>query len=574
MRGRIPFLSPLVGLILIGLVTQPLRAQVAPPSTNPPPPPAGSALPVAGAAMATAGTEDRGSLLDRQPSQPIDLNTALRLAGVQNPDLLVARQRVVEAVALRQFAAVQILPTLNGGTSYDNHTGNLQQSNGNILSVNRESVYVGAGTYPTAAGTVTIPGVVLIGNVGQGIFLYLLARQEVRKREFASIAERNQVFLRVCLAYCELIRAEGKHAIALQVRDKAANVARITAQYARTGQGREADARRAATFLARRQADVKQAEGEILSASSYLCRLLNLDPSIRLHPTDAAIVPLSIVPEPIPLPELVAMAVLRRPELAERRTEIQQALLALRGAKLLPFSPTIMIGFSGGTFGGGSNLVNPVMGNFAPRSDFDSFAFWSLLNMGAGNAALVRLAKAHLGVTQFQELQVLDRVRDEVAEAYSRIHARFAQIGDQEDAVKSGIRGFDLDLERIRQAVPTMGKETARPIEVLDSLRLLNDSLDDYLDAIVDYNRAHFQLYVALGQPPADVLARPVPTGGVALAGGPNPNAPNPAPAGADAAPAPPPAPATGPGPFLPVPAPAPLAVPEGQPRMAPGSLP
>ncbi|HEU5116977.1 MAG TPA: TolC family protein, partial [Isosphaeraceae bacterium] len=213
-----------------------------------------------------------------------------------------------------------------------------------------------------------------------------------------------------------------------------------------------------------------------------------------------------------------------------------------------------LLAVSGGTYGGGSNLVNPVMGNFAPRTDFDTFAYWSLLNMGAGNAALIKIARAHLGVTQFQELAVLDMVRDEVAEAYAGIHARFAQIGDQEQAVKSGFKGFDLDLARIRQAVPEPGKDVARPIEVLDSLRLLNDSLQDYLDAIVDYNQAHFQLYVALGQPPADCLARPIPTGGVIPA--PNvtsgPLSPQPR---EDAVPPPPPAP-SGPGPFLPVPAP------------------
>jgi hypothetical protein len=32
-----------------------------------------------------------------------------------------------------------------------------------------------------------------------------------------------------------------------------------------------------------------------------------------------------------------------------------------------------------------------------------------------------------------------------------------------------------------------------------------------YFDAICDYNRAQFELYVALGQPPANTLARPVP---------------------------------------------------------------
>ena len=52
----------------------------------------------------------------------------------------------------------------------------------------------------------------------------------------------------------------------------------------------------------------------------------------------------------------------------------------------------------------------------------------------------------------------------------------------------------------------------------------------DYIDAIVDYNRAQFELYVALGQPPANALAHPVPTQGVAPSGvtAANPRAANP----------------------------------------------
>src|SRR5579872_1210753 len=36
--------------------------------------------------------------------RPIDLASALQLAGVQNPEILLARARVTEAVALRQLA--------------------------------------------------------------------------------------------------------------------------------------------------------------------------------------------------------------------------------------------------------------------------------------------------------------------------------------------------------------------------------------------------------------------------------------------------------------------------------------
>ncbi|HEX4150447.1 MAG TPA: hypothetical protein VHY20_15725, partial [Pirellulales bacterium] len=82
---------------------------------NPPPAyetPAASEVPPIPSSGALAGE-----------TAPIDLPSALGLAGVQNPDLLVARQRVVEAITLRQLAAAQILPNLNFGMNYDDHTG-------------------------------------------------------------------------------------------------------------------------------------------------------------------------------------------------------------------------------------------------------------------------------------------------------------------------------------------------------------------------------------------------------------------------------------------------------------------
>ena len=90
-----------------------------------------------------------------QPGEsPIDLATALRLAGAQNPELLLSRERISEAAARQQLAAAQLLPNLNVGANLDSHRGVLQQSNGNILSVQRSALYVGAGANAVAAGTV------------------------------------------------------------------------------------------------------------------------------------------------------------------------------------------------------------------------------------------------------------------------------------------------------------------------------------------------------------------------------------------------------------------------------------
>jgi outer membrane protein TolC len=448
-------------------------------------------------------------------SQPIDLLTALQLANVQNPEFNVARTRILEAAAMRQLAAAYFLPSINPGFNYDSHTGNLQQSSGNILSVNRSAVYVGAGSNAIAAGSVNIPGVYYNINPGAGYFAYLASKQIVRVREFESIAVRNQMFLQVTAAYSELLRAEGKRAVQTQARDEARVIARLTANFSKAGLTRAADANRAATQLARREADIQAAEAEVLVASANLCRLLNLDPSLRIHPTDAAVIPQPLIPDPMPASELIALAILHRPELAAQRAAIQAALLSLDGARILPFSPTTLVGFSAGGFGGGSNLVRPIFGGFSGRTDLDAIAYWTIQNLGVGNLALIRMASARLRVTQFEQLEILNRVRADVAEAYARTHARYAQIGIYQEAVRSGYLAYHQDLERI-QAMAANRPRDVLPIELLNSFDLLANARVEYVDAIVDYNRAQFAMYVALGQPPADSLAHPVPVEGVA----------------------------------------------------------
>ena len=181
------------------------------------------------------------TLLDPE-TRLIDLNTALRLAGVQNPQLMIARQRVVEAAAARQLAAAQFLPSLNLGTNYDTHTGNLQQSNGNILGVNRSAVYVGAGASAVGSGTVTIPGVLLQGNVAAAVYGYLAAPSGcsagVRHTgDSQPDVSSNDARL------LELSSRSGGPASRRELadlRDEARRVAELTAAYANAGQGRAA----------------------------------------------------------------------------------------------------------------------------------------------------------------------------------------------------------------------------------------------------------------------------------------------------------------------------------------------
>jgi outer membrane protein TolC len=450
---------------------------------------------------------------------PIDLGDALRLAGVENPELLLARERVSEVTALRQLASAQLLPNLNVGTNIDMHTGVLQQSSGNILNVNRDALYFGLGANAIAAGTVNIPGLYYNMNIGEGWYGFLVSRQRVRTAQASSEAVRNNVLLRVCLSYMDLLRNDGRRAIATKNRSEAAEIARLTAVYAEKGQGRKADADRAAVELRRRDIEITQAEADTLTSSARLAQLLNLDPSTRLKPIDGWVVPTPLVPDPIPLADLLAIALLQRPELASRRSEVQATLYELSLAKVLPFSPNVIMGFSAGGFGAGSNLIStppgfingsggrevgPRFGNFDGRSDFDLVLFWTFRNMGVGNMALIRAADSRVRQMRLREIETLNMVRAEVAEAKARVDARFKQIDFAEKAVRSSTDAYTEDLKRIRAG-------QGLPLELVDSFRLLSRSRYEYLDAIVDYNRAQFELWVYLGRPPANALARPVP---------------------------------------------------------------
>ena len=432
-------------------------------------------------------------------TQAIDLPSALRLAGIQNTDIQLAQERITASLAVRQLAAAQWLPNLNAGASLNHHIGALQQANGNFIDVHRDSMSVGFGTNAVGGGTITIPGLVWNANLSNVIHRNLVSRPFVAQSRHAGEAAENQVLLQVASAYLEILRAEGRLASARKTRQDAHEVARITSNFAKIGQGRQADADRAVAEYELRNIEVLSSEQEIASASARLCQLLSLDPSTRLKPVEPVVVPQGLVPEAIPLPELIATALLQRPELKERRAAVRAALLEASNAKWLPFSPNVIVGFSAGTFGGGSDLVAKTggdrFGNFGDRQDLDVVLYWTARNLGVGNIALTKIATSQHRAAHWREIETMDRIRYEVAVAQSRAAARLAQIDAAEKAVAASTKSLSEDLLRAKN-------REGLPIEMTNSVRLLGRGRFAYVDAIIEYNRAQFELYVALGKPP------------------------------------------------------------------------
>src|SRR6266568_2296020 len=73
----------------------------------------------------------------------IDLPTALRLAGAQNLDIQIARQRLLEAKANYESTLWLFFPWLSPGVSYRRHDNLIQDVGGQVIDVHKESYTVG-----------------------------------------------------------------------------------------------------------------------------------------------------------------------------------------------------------------------------------------------------------------------------------------------------------------------------------------------------------------------------------------------------------------------------------------------
>ncbi len=431
----------------------------------------------------------------------IDLPTTIRLVLSANPTVAGAREAVREVLALQQRARSMLLPSLNAGTAYHKHEGNFQASTGQIKDIYSQSLYFGGGSRVWAAESLAVPMVRLFAHLGDAIYEPLAVRQEVATKQYDSRATANTLMLNAIIRYFDLLNAEGRYLAAKQTELETAEIVRITASYAVTGQGREGDANRARTEAYLMHTEVQLAEGRVAEASARLAELLSLDPTTRLKTVGGPIAGVNLFGPREDLEPLIRMAERRRPELAAASATVQTNATRLRQEQTRPLFPLVSLGFSAGSFGGGSVLFPPKMSNFGGRNDFDVLALWSLQNLGVGNYATVSERRAVMNQSRAERTRALNGVRQEVIASYGLLQGERIQILITQRQLKDTEEGFREEFQRLRGA-------EALPIEVLNSVNQLGFARQELIKAVTAFNQAQFRLLVATGIPPTQALNR------------------------------------------------------------------
>ena len=65
---------------------------------------------------------------------------------------------------------VLLVPSLNAGFNFHNHTGDLQRSSGRILKLDEKSLYVGGGSEVYAASPAEVPMINLYSRLTEALF--------------------------------------------------------------------------------------------------------------------------------------------------------------------------------------------------------------------------------------------------------------------------------------------------------------------------------------------------------------------------------------------------------------------
>jgi outer membrane protein TolC len=444
-------------------------------------------------------------LVAGQIIQPIDLTSALRLAGARDLDIAIAHERIAQSLAELQEARALWLPSIFIGPNWIRHDGQVQAVNGTIFTTSKSSLFLGAsgavgqgvsGPIP-AGGPAPIGGLTSILRISDAIFQPLAARQVVQARRAGLRAATNDALLGVAEAYFELQAAAGRLMIAREAVANATTLSQLTASYVRSEVGLEADFRRALTELDRRRKDVETAVGQLEVASAELVRRTRLDPRIVVAPIEPPVMVIRLIGDACLIDDLIITGLQNRPELAESRALVEATLTRLKQARLRPFVPSLALRYSGGGFGGG---VNGFFGNFNSRSDADVNLFWELQNLGFADRAIARQRAAQQRAAVLDLMKTQDLVAAEVVRADKELIAASRQIVEAGRAVPEALNSLSLNLVNIRRGAGLAG--ATRPIEVLQPIQALVQARLDYLDAVLGYNRAQFRLFRAIGQPP------------------------------------------------------------------------
>lgn len=428
---------------------------------------------------------------EKTSAQSIDLSTALMLSAGRSPQVAFAQSRIEESQAQLNRAETLWLPSLRAGANFNKHEGRIQDVAGSIIETSRGSMYSGLGAGAVGAGSPSIPGVAAQFHVTDAIFQPKIAQQTIRARNAKARATMNDDLLATALAHLQLLRATQERAVAEVAVTQFQELERVTREFAVAGQGLESDHDRARAELGLRRNELLRASEAVDVASARLAQQVRSEYGVKLQPAEPILFPISLVDRNTPAQGLVAVGLSNRPEIAESRHLICEAVERLNRERCAPLIPSVLLGVS---YGGQTGGLGGRFENSGDRLDADAMAYWEIRQLGFGEKSAQREARSRIVQNRTGQIALMDQVAREIVESHAQVQSRSQQIETAEESVSAAQDSFRRNWERIQNG-------QGLPIEVLQSIHALTTARREYVRTIADHNVAQFTLHRSLGWP-------------------------------------------------------------------------
>jgi len=242
----------------------------------------------------------------------VDLPAVVRVAAARSIDIQQARERVQAARGRYESSVEAVLPVIAPALTYQHLEGANQNASGTLVFTNFNNL---------------LPAITLQWIVNPGRIYYDILAS---KRRLAASDEQEQsteleTIRTAAVQYYDLMLAQARVAVARKAAGEAEEALRLTRLRVRAGTGLAADEMRARAFLAGRRQDLILAVNNFYQASLALTVTLRLDPLVTLVPSAAQIAQVTLVRDELPVDELLAMAIVYRPDLQAARTLLAAA---------------------------------------------------------------------------------------------------------------------------------------------------------------------------------------------------------------------------------------------------------
>ena len=409
----------------------------------------------------------------------IDLPTALRLAGANNLDVQIAREKVNEARAASDSARARFFPFIAPSIVVRRHDENIQAVDGPILDADKQSLAAGIALNAQL-------------DLGEVYYQNLVAKQVVRSNEAALAGRQREATYRAAAGYFELLRARAAVIAAeeaFRIGQRHAEQIAATAEAGLTFQG---DAARVRAARERAELTLTRVRTEQRLAAARLAEILRLDPTVDLTPPDEDLAPLSLVNAGDDLGALVSRALAARPELDEAAARIEAARALRRASHRGPLIPTLGAQASMGGLGGGPGGAS-LTRNFDLSSDFALGVSWRVGPGGMFDRNRQRETASRERQVELEREKIQDAIRRQVVEQHARVRSLATQI----ELARKTLEATDQTARLSRQRRET---GVGAVLEDLQAEEELARARRDYLATVAEYNLAQYALRYATGE--------------------------------------------------------------------------